>query len=300
MSFSSIHSLSSQDVVNDEIWQYLHSKNTNSLHILDGNKFSIEKIRQEINLGCSPCPDILTDQFGKKPSIMFISTVYGLIFDYLQVIYNRETENWSSFIENFFKSIIQRGIGIYPRLSNIYDYVSNSWGYIPEFCFTELVKTVLVDLEGKVSGLDTRESFVQYFMKYEAQFLISRLNQIKAKCLIFSFSEVATFFTLTTMAGINNPVGINKLPTSIEVFFSDFHLNNLRFLSREKRTGNIDVKLAVEGSSFSKSIALHTIFKVPKKEIYIIPLPHPSGSNNKYWSGNIVSKQLNGLIDRVK
>jgi len=298
MSFSPKQKLSTQDSVNDEIWKHLHS-NFDALDILDKNKFSIERIRREINVGCSPCPDILTNNFGKKSSVIFISTVYGLIYDYLQVMYNRKNENWPCFIEKFYKSIIQGGIGIYPRLTNIYNLVSDRWGYNPEFCFTELVKTVLVDLEGKVSGLDTRESFVHYFMKYEEQFLINRLSQINSKCLIFTFSEVATFFTLTTVAGIKDLVGLNTLPNNIEVFYSDFDRNNLHFLSRKKRTGNIDIAIGVDGNSFSNSIAFHTIFKAQQKDIYVIPLPHPSGANNKYWSGSNVSKQLNNLIDRM-
>lgn len=77
--------LSKEDDINDEIWQHLHFKNIDALNILDRKKFCIDNIRQEIEFGCSPCPDILSSKFGEKTSIMFISTVYGLIFTNLQV-----------------------------------------------------------------------------------------------------------------------------------------------------------------------------------------------------------------------
>jgi len=269
-----------------------------SLDILDVNKFSIDLIRQEVNSGCSPCPDILTNDFGKKTSILFVSTVYGFIFNYLKVRYNRKTENWPGFIEKFFNSIIQGYIGIYPRLGEIYRHVSKRLGYQPEFCFTELVKTVLVDLEGGVSGLDN-PGFLQYFLTQEAKFLFSRFNQIDARCFIFTFSETATGFTLTTLAGIDNPIGMKKLPNCINLIFTDNDQNDIQFVSRRKRTGNIEIKLNMDGNTFSQSIAFRTIFKLSSKDIYIIPLPHPSRSNNKYWSREIVSKQLNTLIDKL-
>ncbi|MHB1407445.1 MAG: hypothetical protein ACYCV0_17870 [Desulfitobacteriaceae bacterium] len=299
MNFPSSHRLSSEDNVNDKIWKHLHSMDLDSLSTLDGTRFSIDLIRQEVNSGCSPCPDILTADFGKKTSVMFVSTVYGLIYNYLQVRYNRKTESWPSFTEKFYNSIIQGDIGIYPRLGNIYRHVSNRLGYDPEFCFTELVKTVLVDLEGNVSGLDM-PGFIHYFMSHEADFLSGRLTQIDSRCFIFTFSEIATFFTITTLAGVDSPIGVWELPNCFEVLFSsEKEKSNIQFVSRQKRTGNIEVKLNMEGSTFSKSIAFRTIFKVTNKDIYIIPLPHPSGANNKYWSSEIVRKQMEILIDKL-
>ncbi len=147
--------LSSKDAVNDRIWHHLHMRDYNALDVLNPERFSIDKIRNEIRTGCSPCPDVLTGEFGDRPSVVFVSTVYGLIHKYLGDTYDRSRDNWPVFIERFFSLIVQTGTGIYGRLSNVYRLVSENWEPQPEFCLTELVKTVLVDHKNRVSGLES-------------------------------------------------------------------------------------------------------------------------------------------------
>lgn len=291
------HKISSFDPLNNEIWKYLHSTHTDSLSTLEQSKYSIDLMLREIQFGCSPCPDILTQDFGKKTSVMFISTVYGLIYEYLKKSYQRQTDDWHDFTNDFYRDIIQKNEGIYTRLGDIYNQVSVSCGFQPEFCFTELVKTVLIDLKGNVSGLH-QPSFIRYFLKHEAQFLSERLKQIDSKCYIFTFSEVATFFSITTLASIPNPLGVEKLPDNIEVkYMSENQYEDIQFFSKLKRSGSVDINFNTKHGSFSSTIAFRTIFKLTDKEIYVIPLPHPSTSNNANWSGDFVGKQMKLLLD---
>lgn len=71
--------LCERDSINDLIWAHLHSENLDALEVLNPNKFGIELMKEEIKSGYSPCPDILTKNFGKSFSVMFVSTVYGCI-----------------------------------------------------------------------------------------------------------------------------------------------------------------------------------------------------------------------------
>lgn len=282
-----------EDTINDKIWGYLHNTDRNPLDVLNPKKFSISNIIDELNTGCSPCPDILTSDFGGKPSVIFISTVYGLIYKYLLRTFNRESDNWQNFIKLFYNDIIKDSTGIYGKLGKIYDQVAHKWRIEPDFCFTELVKTVLVDDKNSVSGLDTKESFVQYFLKYESKFLSARLENIQDKCIAFTFSDVATLLTITTLSDVKI-TQILKLPDNIELFYSDYPKDLFKFATRQKRTGNIEINISA-GSSYSNSIAFNTIFKVHGKEFYIIPLPHPSGANNQYWTEN-VWKKIDNLL----
>lgn len=159
--------LCERDSINDLIWAHLHSENLDALEVLNPNKFGIELMKEEIKSGYSPCPDILTKNFGKSFSVMFVSTVYGLIHNYLQKNYSRNNTSWKEFTQDFYSKIIQKGIGIYPRLERIYEIVSSKYNCSPEVCFTELVKTVMVNHQKKVSGLETGDSFINYYMKYE-------------------------------------------------------------------------------------------------------------------------------------
>ena len=109
MAFNNDLQLKQEDVTNDRIWTKLNSKEY--LNLLDHKSFSIENIVKEIDTGCSPCPDILTKDFGVKPSILFVSTVYGLIYKYLNKKYNRDEMSWNGFCQHFYKTIIQSGTG---------------------------------------------------------------------------------------------------------------------------------------------------------------------------------------------
>ncbi|MCZ2845228.1 MAG: hypothetical protein O2U61_01820 [Candidatus Bathyarchaeota archaeon] len=63
------------DEINNDIWKHIHYSNSNALNTLDRNKFGMVEIKKEIETGCSPCPDIISKDFGIKPSVLFISTV---------------------------------------------------------------------------------------------------------------------------------------------------------------------------------------------------------------------------------
>ena len=152
ISFPQDIKLPAQDPVNEQIWQHLQNSTT-PLEDLCPSKFCVQKIKDEIKTGCSPCPDILTGDFGRKPSVLFVSTVYGLVFKYIKKEFVHSDNHWDEFIRKFYEDLIIPNKGIYGRLNKIYDQVSSTWNDNPEFCFTELVKTVLVNDKNKVSGL---------------------------------------------------------------------------------------------------------------------------------------------------
>lgn len=288
-----------QDPLNDEIWQYLHTQNTDALHLLNEEQYALDLIQQEIDTGCSPCPDILSADFGNQPSVMFVSTVYGLIHKYLQKEYPRQQESWQTFTADFYQSVIRKKIGIYGRQLDIYHKIAEKCGYIPEFCFTELVKTVLMNANHEVSGLE-QPSFTQYFFENEAGFLRKRLQAIQKKCVVFPCSELTTFFTLAALAGVESPIGLQQLPTQIEyVYLEHEKTENIVFSSRVKRGGRIEALCKTQSGSFSKTLAFRSIFKIKDKEIYIVPLPHPSNSNNTYWKKNFVDQQITTIVQKL-
>jgi hypothetical protein len=65
-----------------------------------------------------------------------------------------------------------------------------------------LLKTVLVDHQGKVSGLESQGSFIDYFLKYESQFFDERLSQVPKGSVIFTFGECPSFFTLMLLSKV--------------------------------------------------------------------------------------------------
>jgi hypothetical protein len=78
------NNLAEQDQVNDLIW-----KSEPRIDLLGSKNFRLADMRRERETGCSPCPDILTKDFGKKCSVMFVSTVYGKIYNRLKKRYDR-------------------------------------------------------------------------------------------------------------------------------------------------------------------------------------------------------------------
>ncbi|EIJ78319.1 hypothetical protein PB1_12184 [Bacillus methanolicus PB1] len=94
--------------INNLIWRHLHYENLDAFEVLNPKKFGIEFIKGEINIGCSPCPDILTENFGKSISIMFVSTVYSLIHSYLQKTYQRNNNSWKEFTQDFYQESSKR------------------------------------------------------------------------------------------------------------------------------------------------------------------------------------------------
>lgn len=283
MAFDKDKQLVQCDAINDYIWRSLNRGEANQLGLLNSKAVSFEKITKEIKTGCSPCPDIITSHFGEKPSVMFVSTVYGLINKYLNKQYNREEQDWNVFCEDFYKNIIQSGTGIYKRLDEVYELLSDLFGGGLEFCFTELVKTVLVDENNSVSGLGSKGSFLKYFETVEYHLLKERLTQIKKQCFIFSFSEDVTYFLLKALSQ----------HTSFKEDFEIIHSDNkpVTISTRKKRNGDSEFSI-LAGNSFSSSVAFKTIFKLKNKDIYIIPLPHPSTSNNRYWPKNDWREEL--------
>ncbi|MES0857828.1 hypothetical protein ABS784_16855, partial [Geobacillus sp. G4] len=50
-----------------------------------------------------------------------------------------------------------------------------------------------------------------------------------------------------------------------------------------------------KGALFSIPFGFYWIINTPEK-VYIIPLPHPSTANNKYWQENQCWEQLKELL----
>jgi hypothetical protein len=297
MAFPQDIKLPVQDSTNDRIWQYLQ-ESTKPLDDLCSTKFCIPKIIDEIGTGCSPCPDILTDGFGREPSVLFVSTVYGLINKYLNKDYVRSKRSWKDFVKEFYENIIIPNKGIYGRLGKIYDQVSSTWNCNPEFCFTELVKTVLVDEKNKVSGLESQGSFVDYFIKHEMTFLKERLSKIENKCIIFTFSEIPTFYTMTSLVGIEDPIGgVSAVPEEFEIVRGKE--SEIEFESKLKKNGKVQISISSSGNTYSKSIPFNILFKMKNRDIFVLPLPHPSGANNRNWPLDAWDK-LRLLIDLTK
>jgi hypothetical protein len=272
MAFMNDLPLKQVDRINDKIWTKLNRKE--QLKLLDPKSFSIKNIEKEIETGCSPCPDIITKDFGAKPSILFVSTVYGLIYKYLNKKYSRDEQHWYEFCNHFYKRIIQSGTGIYSRLDKLYQVMTELTGEKLDYCFTELVKTVLVDEKDNVSGLGSKGSFLQYFENAEYDLLEGRINEIQDKCIIFAFSEEVTYFLLEMFNSSN----------SFHHLVEIYHTENKEINISRKRNRNGDYKYTITADgTYSNSVAFKTIFKVKDKEIFIVPLPHPSSANNRYW-----------------
>ncbi len=283
------------DKINDEIWQKKPEDIEKSLRHLNENKFGIGCIREEINKGCSPCPDILTENFGRNPSVLFVSTVYGHIHRNINREFNRNCESWHEFIKLFFSQIIRPGIGIYNRLYRIYNMITEIEKKELDFCFTELVKTVLLNNKNGVSGLANNPSFMKFFQYEESIYLKKRLENIKNRCIIFTCSEISTFLTMSILGKLNVPFETNDLPPNIKVFGNSNE--SLNFHSHITKSGRLVMKITSNGS-YSKSVAFKTIFKLDDAEIYIIPLAHPSSANNNLWtdqSSSCLKKTLKRL-----
>jgi len=285
-----------RDSTNDRIWRHLQHS-TEPLKDLDSGKFCVPKIIEEIETGCSPCPDILTEDFGTKPSVLFVSTVYGLIFKYLKKEFLRPENSWRELVKVFYEEIINPKKGIYGRLETIFDQVSFSWNYNPEFCFTELVKTVLVDKENKVSGLESQGSFVKYLLKHEVDFLQERLSKIEAKSIIFTFSEISTFFAMTSLVGVKDPLGVSAVPDNFVEMYREDPIK-IKFESKKNRK-KAPISIFSSGGSYSQSITFNVLFRLKDRDIYVIPLPHPSPANNRHWPHDIWPK-LEELIKKTK
>jgi hypothetical protein len=285
-----------QDSTNDRIWQHLHGS-TKPLEDLCPSKFCIPKIIEELKTGCSPCPDILTGSFGREPSVLFVSTVYGLINKYLKKDYVRSKSSWNEFVREFYDNLIIPNKGIYGRLGKVYDQVSSTWNCNPEFCLTELVKTVLVDKDNKVSGLESQGSFVEYFINNELTFLQERLSKVENKCIIFTFSEVPTFYTMTSLIGIEDPIGVSGVPEEFEIIHGNE--SGIKFESKKRGKDKIQISISSSGETFSKSIPFNTLFKMKDRDIFVLPLPHPSGANNRNWPKDRWTK-LETLIGLTK
>ena len=295
MAFPQDIKLPVHDSTNDRIWHYLQ-ESTKPLEDLCPSKFSIPKIIDEINTGCSPCPDILTGGFGKKPSVLFVSTVYGLINKYLKKNFERSENYWKDFVIEFYDKLIIPNKGIYGRLGKVYDQVSSTWNCNPEFCLTELVKTVLVDKDNKVSGLESQGSFVKYFINNELAFLRERLSKIEDKCIVFTFSEVPTFYTMTSLVGID-PMSVSAVPEEFEIICGK--KSEMKFESKKRSENKIQISISSSGETFSKSIPFNTLFKMKDRDIFVLPLPHPSGANNRNWPKDRWTK-LETLIGLTK
>lgn len=267
--------LKTNDIINDTIWGY------NPLSKIEASKLikqgfgekGFQSIENEIIKGCSPCPDIVSNYFGEKPSIMFISTVYAGIHKYVGIKYDRDNDSWEELAKEYYKKIVLSKEGIYSIISDIYNLITTKKIKDPEICLTDLVKTVLYNKNGGTDKIHDSAGFREYFMHHEYNFLKQRLEQINNLCFIFTFKDVSTFFTIE---------GFKDLSYEIELLEDNSSGKVLEFLQyRKNKKPNLPYSL------FTQSIAFKTILRVKGKEIYIIPLPHPAshtkGLYNRNW-----------------
>lgn len=275
--------LPTQDRVNERIWCYLHDGDQTPLDTLPTDRLGMDIIRAEIASGCSPCPDILTNGFGTRPSVLLVATVYGLIYDRLKQEFSRSGTSWHDYIDTFYRQIIFRGKGIYSRLDRLYDLACRVYGSELEFCFTELVKTVLADPDGSVSGLEG--FWLRYFVRHEQGFLRQRLAGISGTCIVFTFSETATLATLAILGGEQDLFNIRGLPSRIKALLRTDQANHLRLQSWMTQRGNPRLSLTVDRpkATYTQAIAGRTFFRLKGSALFVVPLPHPSQANNQYW-----------------
>jgi hypothetical protein len=130
MSLPANISFPTKDAVNEKIWRYLHDGDLTPLDDLNTSRLGLGVIKQEIESGCSPCPDVLTAGFGTRPSVLFVATVYGLIHEYLGQTFDRRTTSWQEFAHVFYHELIRHGKGIYGRLERLYDLTCEVFGSI--------------------------------------------------------------------------------------------------------------------------------------------------------------------------
>lgn len=291
----------SKDQINEQLWQLYHQPDTfKPLKTLDKSKFSLRNIIKEIGTGCSPCPDIVTEKFGKTPSLFFITPFYNQVHKYMGVKFNRSLSSWEDYASLFFKKLIYDKIGVYDRLYKIFNITSNHFNRDFDYCFSSLVKTVLTNENNNANGLSNHPSFIKYFEKYESCFLVNRLITIENTCIIFTFSENCTFFTLVYLGLEKKPFNISNIPKNIEVFYKHERLHDLTFRSHlSKDKPNIKVSFnGTDKKTYSNSICFKSIFKVKNQEIFIIPLPNPSTANNRYWP-KTVWNTLISLLSKI-
>jgi hypothetical protein len=272
-----------EDKVNENIWRYLCDGDLTPLEDLNTSKLGLEMIRKEILSGCSPCPDVLTQGFGTRPSVMFVATVYGLIHEYLGETFDRRNASWREFATVFYHRLIRHGKGIYGRLERLYGLTRRVFDSELDFCFTELVKTVLARPNGGVTGIDAY--WPRYFAAHEQHFLRQRLAEIYGRCIIFTFSEMSTFHTVAILGKEEDLLGVHTLPKNVEVLHHSDPSSPIVFRSWMSSRGNPKVRVSGPGAgaSYTRTIAHQTVLGVQDRDLFVVPLPHPSGANNRHW-----------------
>jgi hypothetical protein len=209
--------------------------------------------------------------------------VYGLIHEYLAETFDRRNVSWREFATVFYHRLIRHGRGIYGRLERLYDVTCGVFGPELDLCFTELVKTVLARPNGNVTGIDAY--WPRYFEGHEQGFLRQRLAGIHGKCIIFTFSEMSTFHTVAILGEEEDLFGVHTLPKNVEVLHQSDLASPIVFRSWTSSRGN--PKVRVSGSeadaSYTRTIARQTVLGVQGRDLFLVPLPHPSRANNRHW-----------------
>jgi hypothetical protein len=85
------------------------------------------------------------------------------------------------------------------------------------------------------------------------------------------------------------------------LYCDDNRASDLKFDARTKKNlkGHLEICFKTDKQSYSASIAGKMVLHMPERDLYIIPLPHTSNANNKYWKPEDWD-QLNVLIEKVE
>lgn len=304
MGFPQEVSWKTEDEVNDLIWEQLHTKNLKVYRdYLSDSRYHYEAIEKEIKTGVSPCPDILTNGFGQKPSVLFIGEVYGTINEFLpeEIILKGvdRSQKWANWIPKLYKSLIidpgRSNPGIYSDLGKIYKLLENHLGFELEIGFTEVCKTVLFSKNKQgnpsVSKLYKPE-LIKYVDNCEYSFLYDRIQKIKGPCIIFTLSAIPFLYLLRIFDKQVFPKKIKKLNDSLEILFPGEYIREQISISKY----TVDVGIL----PFTESITFQSLFKVKGKQIYVIPLSHPSNKHYGHWpSEKAVEKYIKTLLGHL-
>jgi hypothetical protein len=108
----------------------------------------------------------------------------------------------------------------------------------------------------------------------------------RATLLISCNKSISTFFVMAILDGCDSSAGFAALP----VYFKILHRNKssvpFKFVSKRTRTNRLNISIGC-GGTYTNSVAFRSIFKMKDRDIRIIPLPHASSANYKYWVNRI-------------
>ncbi len=129
---------------------------------------------------------------------------------------------------------------------------------------------------------------------------LDEFDDIASECIVFTFSDMGTFFTIAMLAGEADLFAVKGLPQNVEVLYHSESRDQIRFTSWVSKAGGVQVRVTMPGakSTYTRTIARRTIIRIKAPELFVIPLPHPSPAKAQSWPKESW-RELEWLIRRV-